>query len=438
MKSLIIFFLLSLMSVTSFAQPCVVTEKWGDSKPIYSTLTGKSDTGYFKVWNEKGQYGVVSANAELVVPMLYDDDFETTGNLLVAKNRNKKLIELWDLVKKSKVKLPGVNGNTAVGSNGLIAIEAANRKWGFCDVKGKLILPFKYDYAFAFVRDKVVVMMGEKFGVINEKGVVMMPFKFNDLYPVGDQLLVTRIDSKDGATSNYGSIDYQGKQLVPEIYHQATQRDGILEFKKQNGSSILYSYNGKALTDSNVRIPSAGNSQLRVEDGRIAVIGGDGKWFILDTNGKKYLTDKYYFLYTPQSQLTKKFTDVYLFATQPGEAVKYGVVKLDGTLLLPDIYEDIIAATENRFYAKLPGKIKFSLMGADGKAIATDLCDKCIDFFGYYLIAKRESKYGVINSLTGEVVVPFVYDTYEMPNHCFISFNSEQGKVQYDRNFRKL
>ncbi|HNK62059.1 MAG TPA: hypothetical protein PKM98_11605, partial [Chitinophagaceae bacterium] len=265
-----------------------------------------------------------------------------------------------------------------------------------------------------------------------------MPFKFNDLYPVGDQLLVTRIDSKDGATSNYGSIDYQGKQLVPEIYHQATQRDGILEFKKQNGSSILYSYNGKALTDSNVRIPSAGNSQLRVEDGRIAVIGGDGKWFILDTNGKKYLTDKYYFLYTPQSQLTKKFTDVYLFATQPGEAVKYGVVKLDGTLLLPDIYEDIIAATENRFYTKLPGSNKFSLMGADGKAIATDLCDKCVDFFGYYLIAKRESKYGVINSLTGEVVVPFVYDTYEMPNHCFISFNSEQGKVQYDRNFRKL
>ncbi|HNF47667.1 MAG TPA: hypothetical protein PK695_12810, partial [Chitinophagaceae bacterium] len=96
MKSLIIFFLLSLMSVTSFAQPCVVTEKWGDSKPIYSTLTGKPDTGYFKVWNEKGQYGVVSAIAELVVPMLYDDDLETTGNLLVAKNRNKKLIELWD------------------------------------------------------------------------------------------------------------------------------------------------------------------------------------------------------------------------------------------------------------------------------------------------------------------------------------------------------
>ena len=26
-------------------------------------------------------------------------------------------------------------------------------------------------------------------------------------------LLVTRIDSKDGATSNYGSIDYQGNQL---------------------------------------------------------------------------------------------------------------------------------------------------------------------------------------------------------------------------------
>jgi hypothetical protein len=221
------------MSVTSFAQPCVVTEKWGDSKPIYSTLTGKPDTGYFKVWNEKGQYGVVSANAELIVPILYDDDFETTGNLLIAKDRNKKLIVLWDLVKKTKVKLPGVNSNTAVGNNGLIAIEAANRKWGFCDVKAKLILPFKYDYASAFVSNRAVVMMGEKFGVINEKGVVVMPFKYNDLYPVGDHLLVTRIDSKDGATSNYGSIDYQGNQLVPEIYNQATQRDGILEFKNR-------------------------------------------------------------------------------------------------------------------------------------------------------------------------------------------------------------
>lgn len=438
MKSFNFFLLLNIIAIFSFSQPCIVTQKWGDTKPVYSTVTGKPDTGYYKVWNENGQYGLVTYSAELVVPMLYDDDFETTGNLLVVKNRNKKLIDLWDLVKKSKVKLPGVNGNMQVGNNGLIAVEAANRKWGYCDTKGKMFIPFKYDYALAFVNGNAVIMIGEKFGVINDKGVVVIPSKYSDLLPVGQHLLITRVDSKDGATSNYGLIDYKMKPLVPEIYKKATQRDGVIEFEKHKRANILYNNNGNVLTEANVYVPTNGNKMLRVEDGRIVVVGEDKKWFVIDTTGKKYLTDKYYFLYTPQSRLTKQSTDVYLFASQPGENVNYGVVKLDGTVLLQDVYADIIAATENRFYTKLPGSnIKYSLMDGGGKSIITDLCDECLDFSDVYLIAKKNNKIGVINSLTGEIVVPFIYDKFNSPNNCYTIMSDEKAQVTYNQNFIK-
>lgn len=425
-------------AVTGYSQPCSVLDKWREVKPVYSSITNKPDTNYYQAWNEAGNYGLVASNGQLIIPLNYDNDFMLTGTSAIVKKREKGLVELWNLTSKTKVKLPCTSAGDEVGTNGLIAV-CANNKWGYCNSKGKMVLPYKYGYAQQFVHNKAVVEIGGKYGVIDAKGVLLIKPKYHELTAIGDNLLLAKIDDPKKEETYSGLIDYTGKVIVPVIYTDYLMRDGIVEFRKEKGKSILYNYNGRQLTDENVSIPTNGEKRLYVEGGRIAVVAQDNKWFVIDTLGKKFLEGRYYFLYNPPSQLNSQPTDVYIFATKPDEDVNYGVVKLDGTVLLPDVYKDVIAVTENRFLTKKPGEgKKYSLIGADGKEVAADICDVALDFCRHYLIAKKDGKVGVFNGITGEVVIPFTYSGKGYHNNCYI--NLLQGNVTdtYGPDFKKV
>jgi|GEM_PF-7021553 hypothetical protein len=421
-----IFFLtafLTIIVIIANAQPCAVLDKWGEVKPVYSSITNKPDTNYFLVWDVSGNYGLVSTKNEIVIPVKYDDDIMITGTKAIAKSRNKKLVELWDIKAKTKVKLPGINGGSEVGSGGLIAVEAVNHKWGYSDSKGKLVLPAKYNYAQKFVDNKAVVMIGEKYGVINEKGVIIIPCKYDELTAVGKSLLLARIEDTKNDNTLFGLIENTSKIIYPINCTDYKLRDGVIELRKPTEKSILYNYSGKQIADE-VIIPTAGEKRLYVEDERIVAINTDKKWFVLDTTGRRYLEGKYYFLYNPVDRITKQVTKTYLFAESPGEDALYGVVKLDGTVILPGIYKDVIAITENRVLAKLPGDDKkYSIYDENGKIVAADVCDKPYDFSRYFLIAKKEGKVGVFNAISGEMVVPFKYDGLNNTNDCYISLS---------------
>jgi WG containing repeat len=438
MKSITLLSLFILITIISQAQPCAVLDKWGEVKPVYSSITNKPDTNYFLVWDESGNYGLVSSKNEIIIPTNYDDDIMITGTKAIVKNRNKKLAELWDVKTKTKVKLPGISADDVVGDNGLIAVEAANNKWGYSDSNGKLVLPAKYNYAQKFVDNKAVVMIGEKYGVINEKGVIIIPCKYDELTAVGKSLLLARIEDTKNDNTLFGLIENTSKIIYPINCTDYKLRDGVIELRKPTEKSILYNYSGKQIADE-VIIPTAGEKRLYVEDERIVAINTDKKWFVLDTTGRRYLEGKYYFLYNPVDRIIKQVTKTYLFAESPDEDALYGVVKLDGTVILPGIYKDVIAISENRVLAKLPGDDKkYSIYDENGKIVAADVCDKPYDFSRYFLIAKKDGKYGVLNSLTGEVKVPFIYESLNNYNNCYITLANGEVADTYDENFQKL
>jgi hypothetical protein len=423
MKLFILFSLVIFLFLTANSQPCAVLDKWGEVRPVYSSITNKTDTNYFLVWDQSGNYGLVSSKNEIIIPVKYDDGIMISGTKAIVTNRNKKLVELWDIATKTKVKLPGIDADDEVGDNGLIAVEAVNHKWGYSDSKGKLVLPAKYSYAQKFVDKKAVVMIGEKYGVVNEKGNIIIPCKYDELTAVGKNLLLARIEDVKKGETLFGLIDNTSKEIHPINCTDYKLRDGLLELRKPNKKSILYNYNGKQIADD-VIIPTDGEKRLYVEDGRIVAINTDNKWFVVDTNGNKYLEGKYYFLYNPVDRITKQVTKTYLFAESPNEDALYGVVKLDGTVMLPDIYKDVIAITENRVLAKLPGNDKkYSIYDENGKIVAADVCDKPYDFSRHFLIAKKEGKVGVFNAITGETVAPFKYDGLNNTNDCYINLS---------------
>jgi hypothetical protein len=53
---------------------------------------------------------------------------------------------------------------------GLLAVQDGNQKWGYIDTKGKLFLPYKYEWAFSFSNNMACIYFNRKMGYIDRKG----------------------------------------------------------------------------------------------------------------------------------------------------------------------------------------------------------------------------------------------------------------------------
>jgi len=62
-----------------------------------------------------------------------------------------------------------------------------NGKMGFINTKNEVVIPFKYDDAFAFADNGFAkVELNGKWGLINEKGEVVIPLKYDNAWEFSD------------------------------------------------------------------------------------------------------------------------------------------------------------------------------------------------------------------------------------------------------------
>jgi hypothetical protein len=90
--------------------------------------------------------------------------------------------------------------------------EGSNKKWGFVDETGKLIISYKYDLVDGFVEGLAAVSLNGKWGFIDKSGNEVIPLKYGWVNGFSEGLAKVCFNGK------YGFIDKTDKVVIPFEY----------------------------------------------------------------------------------------------------------------------------------------------------------------------------------------------------------------------------
>ena len=82
---------------------------------------------------------------------------------------------------------------------------AKDKKWGYVDGNGRVVIPFIYDWCEPFSEGIAEVGNADKAGFINKKGELVAPLQYSEVEPFHDGFAII------GNGEFYGMIDYSGK-----------------------------------------------------------------------------------------------------------------------------------------------------------------------------------------------------------------------------------
>lgn len=207
---------------------------------IKKEIVKKIDQYY--VFKDRNKYGLLDDKFNIKLNSQYDK-IERTGIkdlIIIEKNKKMKLLSLkekfesteYDSIKK------------IIGEKGIKV--TLNKKQGYIDQYGNILIDLKYKYIFPF-KGKIAVALKDKYyGVIDEKGEIILPFEFDEVYIHENGNILT---SKDGKYLMWSkNLDNENKNLVSnykvnrdyeEIEKLYPSLENNLVFEKNNRFGVL-------------------------------------------------------------------------------------------------------------------------------------------------------------------------------------------------------
>jgi len=270
------------------------SEKWGfvDKKgkvaitPQFNN-TGRFSDGKCAVENIDGKWGFIDKNGRLII----NYQFSKIGERFI---RNKAVVYVDQNagVINESGKFVINTQFSSMSKDGDNYIVEQNKKWGWCDSNGTIIINPQFDYALPFMgSDLAPVQSGNKFGYINSQGKIIINPQFSAALPFNGKLAIVGINNK------IGFIDKEGKYVIKP------QFDGISEdisVYMLNGSSQYESVETD-LHSNNINQTST-NQENKANDNT-----SNGEFTVI--------TDKCYFYSEPNFEKQKT---IYLIKDQSG------------------------------------------------------------------------------------------------------------------------
>ncbi|MBP6577233.1 MAG: WG repeat-containing protein [Chryseobacterium sp.] len=388
MKNGLLFLLLIFFS-------CTESSPKFSKKDIYYIERDK-ETGWFRVHNKQNKWGFIDKDSSIVIPFEYDFLNPFENGLAYAKNGRKEFF-----ITKKNLKLEGDFDEVRIFSFGLAGVRK-NRKWGFIDEKGKLIIQPIYDK--------------------------IQYFTVNGLCPV----------VKNGKS---GFIDKTGKEIIPIIYDDARsqQLDDIVIVQK-NKRWAFFDNKGKQLSDfvfDEVFSTEHYDFSKDIFDRSQSTYFKNG--VVLVRNGKNYefINEK-----IKPAFPNNKFDSATVFDAFKNAIVKrngkYGMIKSDGQIKVPLEYNFIEPYDSNHgnyseYFNARKGKV-YSIFNKNLRKIGESLEPIYNNFRTdnpTISFKNLKGKYGVIDK-NGNVKVPFVYDEelrFEEESYAIATKNNEVGLI---------
>ncbi len=111
-------------------------------------------------------------------------------------------------------------------------------KFGFIDTTGKVVIPFIYNGAYQFNKNRAPVKLHGKWGLINKNGDLITDYKYERLHYVGGNRYAFKLGKK------WGLLNLNGTEIIPATYYAFKER---YNYSTQFGSYSPFIFkNGKA------------------------------------------------------------------------------------------------------------------------------------------------------------------------------------------------
>lgn len=261
---------------------------------------------------------------------------------------------------------------TPVFSEGMVGM-GQNRKYGFVNTSGKVVVSFKYNKLEAFQKGIAKVWVGwNQVGYINKTGKEIIHVNYDAM----DQANLRRyynkyiIGLKDAVQHVF---DYSGKELTALSYST------IYEFD-QNEKSFIVSINNKhGILDSNfrIKIPVDYDSLEPVFPGKIAA-RKNGKIGFINYNGSALSISKYDRIEPTYLERINEYENGLAKVWVKG---KIGLINSYGKVIVPIIYEQIEGFAYGMAVVKRNGK--YGYVNTRGKEVILAKYSKASAYDGY-------------------------------------------------------
>ena len=201
----------------------------------------------------------------------YEDEFEYSDGLSRVYYKGK--YGYIDEKKKEVIDLKYLRAKDF--KNGIAQVSLDGKYFGFINKQGKTVIPLEFeDFGYEF-RDGVINAKKQgKWGLLNNKGKILVPFQYDYIRFPEDGLSVARI--KKGEAKVYGVVDENGKTVVPFEYDDIEDYSEGLARVRKNGLFGFIDKKGKIVIP--ITYPLAKN----FSDGLAAVSNKEKKWGFID------------------------------------------------------------------------------------------------------------------------------------------------------------
>ncbi len=196
-------------------------------KGLATTFVGTTDD---KGNTLEGKYGVIDISGKELIPAIYDRANYTDGFAFVVNNNKFGLLKdgdtiinfIYDGAKGYAYGIILVYNNVDENTDDNNPIyddygnEIVERKYGFVDTLGNLVIPMIYDDAIDLRNKLSIVKKDGYYGIINRAGETILDFSYDKIYQPeegnGEYQMRTFKDGK------YGCIEPNGKVILEPKY----------------------------------------------------------------------------------------------------------------------------------------------------------------------------------------------------------------------------
>lgn len=207
--------------------------------PFTAYRAGEFHGGIAPIELEKKETSFINLKGETVVPPIKGRcrNF-TEGLFLVDGNEG-----VWLMNSQGKIITPKQGWFLrGIFSEGLMGYGTfAERKYGFINTNGKIVIPARYDEVGAFCEGLAAVKINNKWGFVNKEGELVIPCQFDRADSFSEGLAAVCINNK------WGFINKEGEIVIQCLFNSAQ--------KFSNGYTVVTNDNKQpALMDKQTQV----------------------------------------------------------------------------------------------------------------------------------------------------------------------------------------
>ncbi|WP_282039332.1 WG repeat-containing protein [Saccharicrinis aurantiacus] len=417
---------------------------------IYKELNQFS--GGVAVAKLEDKYGGINNNGDIIIPFVYDELKPFCEGFAVSRidNHYQYITVNGEIVFNSKFELADTfnNGFARVRYNG---------KYCFIDKKGSTHIIGKYEYVSSFNNGFAIVRSNSRYTYINTEFKELTPFKYDEILPFGSNIgggiysiyAQTFFDKiyKDGDTSRESSVEiffskecdweFRFPQKISRIKNGSFEYCTLVSSYSEDLAVVSKKEDKKKKTKYGL---SSSSKYGYIDRKKNLVLGFNydhGRKFI---GGKAAVRKegKYIFINKKGDVVSSEFEYIYAY-NQKYSIVKYDleqdyiildrfqrrVARLPIDYRIGSLYDNIVSFSNKE-------SNKYGIINIEGKVLIEPLYDDVVILNENYFKVKVANLWGVID-ISNNIIVPIEFkDVYENIEYNRINANKDKDCSIYD------